>query len=120
MAPERWERRPVPASDLYACGILWYTMLVGRRPFRAPTVEEIRRCHREVNPPAPSRQAPDLNPGVDALFTKLTYKDPALRYASARLLHEDLDRLENGEETVAERELKAARTSLRRPGRRPR
>jgi hypothetical protein len=51
---------------------------------------------------------PGLSRGFDAVFTKLTFREPLLRYRSAADLLEDLDRLENGDMAVAERELKKA------------
>lgn len=105
LAPERWTRRAAPPGDFYACGALWYFMLTGVQPFEAPTFEEVRRAHRDLNPPPPSKRVPELPPGADALFIKLTYKDPSLRYRHSAELLADLDRLERGEPTQSEREM---------------
>jgi len=126
LAPERHREQPSPASDFYACGVLWYFLLTGSQPFAASGVAEIRRRH-EAGPPAPIRsRVPELPRGVDAVFTKLTFREPRLRYASAADLVNDLDRLENGEIPVAERELKKATRRMQKPqpppplqGRRP-
>src|SRR5262245_59263970 len=81
-------------------------MLTGGQPFAAPTVPEIRRRHAEARPAPIRARVPDLTFGFDAIFLKLTFKEPLLRYRSAQALLEDLDRLENGEIPLAQRELK--------------
>jgi len=106
LAPERQRSEPTPAADLYACGVLWYFMLTGGQPFAAPTVEEIRRRHQEGRPLPLSARVPDLPRGFDAVFSKLTFREPLFRYPTAADLLADLDRLENGETSVAERQLK--------------
>ena len=49
---------------------------------------------------------------MTALEERLGYafRDPALRYADAASLLDDLDRLENGETPLAERELRRPRS----------
>ncbi len=106
LAPERQRGEATPAADLYACGVLWYFMLSGGQPFAAPTLEEIRRRHVEGRAVPLSTRVPGVGRGFDAIFTKLTFREPILRYRSATDLLSDLDRLENGETAVAERELK--------------
>lgn len=110
LAPERLRVGPTPASDLYACGVLWYFMLTGSQPFAAPTIPEIRRRHAEARPAPIKARVPALPFGFDAIFLKLTFKDPALRYRSAAELQHDLDRLENGDVPRAERELRRPRS----------
>jgi hypothetical protein len=105
LAPERIVDGPSVAADLYACGVLWYFMLSGGQPFAAPTAPEIRRRHLESRPTPLSARVPGLPSGVDAVFTKLTFRDPGLRYRTAAALLDDLDRLENGDIPLAEREL---------------
>ncbi|HLY72660.1 MAG TPA: serine/threonine-protein kinase [Planctomycetota bacterium] len=106
LAPERQRSQPSPGTDLYACGVLWYFMLSGSQPFAAPTADEIRRRHLESRPVPLSVRVPGLSRGFDAVFTKLTFREPLLRYRTAADLLDDLDRLDNGDMAVAERELK--------------
>jgi DNA-directed RNA polymerase subunit RPC12/RpoP len=108
LAPERHRSEPSPAADLYACGVLWYFMLSGGQPFAAPTAAEIRRRHEEGRAVPLSSRVPGLPRGVDAVFTKLTFRDPVFRYKNATALLNDLDRLDNGDVPAAERELKKA------------
>lgn len=119
LAPERQRGEPTPAADLYACGVIWYFMLTGGQPFAGATADEIRRRHLEARPAPPSTRVPDLPRGFDAVFTKLTLKDPLLRYPSAADLLADLDRLENGDPALAERELKKTTRRVRKPDSEP-
>lgn len=104
LAPERQRGEPTPAADLYACGVLWYFMLSGGQPFSAPTAAEIRLRHREARAVPLSVRVPGLSRGFDAVFTKLTFRDPVLRYRNAGDLLQDLDRLDDGHAAAAERE----------------
>jgi serine/threonine protein kinase len=97
LAPEQWSSEAVPASDLYQAGVLWHFMLTGRMPFEAKTFQEIRRLHERGEAPPPSKLNSGLPWAADALFLKLVEKEPARRYASARALQEDLERLSRGE-----------------------
>ncbi len=115
LAPERLREEPSPAADFYACGVLWYFLLTGSQPFAATGVAEIRRKHEEGLPTPIRARVPELPRGVDAVFTKLTFREPMLRYSSSAELLEDLDRLENGETPVAERELKKATRRMQKP-----
>jgi hypothetical protein len=110
LAPERLRGGPSAAADLYACGVLWYFMLTGNQPFTAPTIPEIRRRHTTARPVPIKARVKALPFGFDAIFIKLTYKEPALRYRTAATLIDDLDRLENGDVPVAERELRKNRS----------
>jgi hypothetical protein len=117
LATERQRAEPTPGGDLYACGVLWYFMLSGAQPFAGPTIDEIRRRHQVARPVPLSTRIPGLPRGFDAVFTKLTFREPFLRYRSTADLLADLDRLENGDMAVAERELKkiTRRTPVQAP-----
>jgi serine/threonine-protein kinase len=110
LAPERFRLAPTPAADLYACGVLWYFMLTGGQAFAASTASEIRRRHVEARPAPIRARVPSLPFGFDAIFLKLTFKEPVLRYRSTQALIADLDRLEDGDIPNAERELKRPRS----------
>jgi serine/threonine protein kinase len=114
LAPEQWSTGPEPASDLYQCGVLFFYMLTGRVPFEAGTFEAIRRKHEEDEPRPPSSINPGLPWAADALFLKLMEKEPRRRYASARALQEDLERLAKGDPLEAvEKRTRRARIQKR-------
>lgn len=108
-SPERSRHGATPPGDLYACGILFYFMLAGAPP-HSGSPEEIRNARVSTLPVPLSRRVPELPSAVDAIFSKLTYKEPTLRYRTGAALLADLDHLENGHVTQAEREL-GSRTS---------
>ena len=91
MAPEQFHGRPADArTDLYALGLLFYTLLVGRPPFSAndPLPPEMRamppqarltwlHIHQPVARPA------GLSDALNGVLVALLAKDPAWRPASA-------------------------------------
>lgn len=72
LAPEQWNRTSLPASDLYALGVLWYFMLTGRFPFESRWFQDIRKKHEISDPPELPGADPDL-------YARLLAKDPAAR-----------------------------------------
>jgi serine/threonine protein kinase len=93
MAPEqaRGERDLDARVDVYACGVLLYETLAGRRPFTAPNpaalLVQILAAH-----PRPLRALrPRLPNGIDAVLGKAIARDRGDRYATAadfeRALH---------------------------------
>jgi serine/threonine-protein kinase len=80
----------VPASDLYAVGVMLFEMVTGTQPFDGDLTQLIAH-HRST--PAPSARArnPEIPAELDALIARLLQKDPAARTASAAVLGEQLD-----------------------------
>jgi eukaryotic-like serine/threonine-protein kinase len=122
MAPEQWHQAPLPATDLYQCGVLWFLLLTGDFPFKGKTFIEIRRKHEEEDAPNPSSSATGALPaGADALARKLLRKNPQDRYASVAELASELERLKRGEPLAAEQKTKPRirprpKGWMRRPG----
>jgi eukaryotic-like serine/threonine-protein kinase len=81
MAPEQIEgRRPGPAADVFALGVLVFEMLAGRRPFvDVPPLERLRGRH-----PRPSDAVAGLAPGWDALVDRCLEVDPDRRWPGVR------------------------------------
>jgi serine/threonine-protein kinase len=77
-------------SDLYALGVLGYTMLTGRVPFDGRTFSEILTRHMTEAVP-PVRQArPTTPPALAAAIERCLAKEPSARWRSGRELHEAL------------------------------
>jgi eukaryotic-like serine/threonine-protein kinase len=53
MAPEQWQGRPEPASDVYALGCLLYDLVTGFPPFDG-SLPELMLAHLEQRPARPS------------------------------------------------------------------
>ena len=80
-------------------------MLAGTPPHVAVSSEEIRAARTYVVAPSLTSRVPSLPSAADAVYTKLTWREPTLRYRTPGALLADLDFLESGRLTNAEREL---------------
>jgi serine/threonine-protein kinase len=74
---------PSPASDVYSLGVVMYEMLTGQLPFTATSPEELARLHRELPPPSPSQQNPDIPPALEQIIIKVLSKEASARYRTA-------------------------------------
>jgi serine/threonine-protein kinase len=74
-------------SDLYACGVIVYEMLAGRRPFEGDNLQ-VLAMHLNATPPS-LRQAvhgTPIPPEVEAVVMRALRKEPPERFQSAREL----------------------------------
>ncbi|GAB5534598.1 MAG: hypothetical protein Rubg2KO_08470 [Rubricoccaceae bacterium] len=109
-APEQILGQPVTtATDVYSLGVLAYELLAGQRPYSLSntTAREAERLVCDVEPPPPSSVAPsdwarDLRGDLDIVLAKALAKEPALRYASAEGLGDDLRRVLASEPVAAQ------------------
>lgn len=85
MAPEQVGQRGSeigPWTDMYALGCLAWSLLCGRPPFHAPSMEEVLLAH--VHDPVPQFEPnTPVPPGVEEWLTKLLHKSPHHRFVRA-------------------------------------
>ncbi len=87
MSPEQAKGQPVTArSDLYSLGTVLFTLLSGKPPFKANSVEESLRNLTKVPPPHVSSVAPNVPDEIDKLIRQLMDKDPDKRIPTAHAL----------------------------------
>lgn len=79
-------------SDLYSLGVTFYELLTGRLPFNASDAVQWLHQHLAQPPLAPQEIRGDVPPALSAIILRLLAKDPAQRYASARVLVQVLRR----------------------------
>ncbi|MEM7456678.1 MAG: protein kinase, partial [Planctomycetota bacterium] len=95
MSPEQAKGKPVTArSDLYSLGTLLFTLLSGRPPFKANSVEESLRNLTRVPPPMISSVVPAVPEELDRLIRRLMDKDPEKRIQTAQALLIQFDEIE--------------------------
>jgi serine/threonine protein kinase len=85
MAPEQCKGSDVDArTDLYACGVVLFEMLTGRKPFVANDPIQVVRKHLTERPPTLASALPNVDFGdLEHVIAKSLSKAPADRYASA-------------------------------------
>jgi WD40 repeat protein/serine/threonine protein kinase len=105
MAPERFEGKSLPQSDVYALGLTLYELLTLQPAFDAATraglIDQVMH-----QPPVPPRQRDRRIPrDLETVVLKCLAKLPQERYASAEALAEDLRRF------LADRPIRARRVT---------
>jgi serine/threonine protein kinase len=111
LSPEQARGETADArSDIYATGCLLYELLVGKPPFVAETPVAVAYKHANAVLVPPSKLVSGLPPGLDNVLSHALTKDPALRYQTAALMREDIDRLLAGVRVKAPAEPRRKRT----------
>ena len=109
MSPEQADPDPekevTTLSDVYGLGATLYTLLTGRPPFCAETLEETLQLVRDPERnPEPIRQLNrDVSRDLEAVCLLCLKKDPDERYRSSEGLAKDLELWLHGKETLARR-----------------
>ncbi len=95
-SPEQARGREVDwRTDVYAAGIVLYTLVTGRGPFdHHTTLLELTRAHAFEQPEAPSRIAAQfVPPELDAAIAKALAKEPLDRFPTAFSFAVELERI---------------------------
>jgi serine/threonine-protein kinase len=97
MAPEQCRGEPLDARvDVYACGVVLFEMLTGKKPFIAG--DPISIVKKQIEEPAP--RLADIAPGdygaLEDVVARALSKSPAERYPSAVAMAEALDAAVSG------------------------
>jgi len=84
MAPEVWTgQRAMPATDLYALGVMFFEAVTGRAPFEAPDAHTLRDMHLYTPVPRPKSVNPSVPDLLDGIIKKLLSKSIQSRYQNA-------------------------------------
>ena len=85
MSPEQAKGEPVTAkSDIYSLGTVLFTLLSGKPPFTANSIEESFRNLTRIPAPYVSSVVPDVPHEVDHLIRRMMEKKPEKRLATAQ------------------------------------
>jgi serine/threonine protein kinase len=94
MAPELFAHAsPTPGSDVYACAVMLHELLVGRNEFKADNVSATAFRVVQHVPSDVSSVRGDVSREIDDVLRRALAKSPEERFASARELGDQLNRL---------------------------
>src|SRR5712691_8834722 len=90
MSPEQWGELARDGNseidgraDIYSLGLVFYEMIVGKRPYSGLTLHELRREHVSTTPPPLHEVAPDVPRAFSDAIARATAKDRSDRQSTA-------------------------------------
>lgn len=99
-SPEQLRDQPIDRrSDVFALGVLLYTMLVGHTPFAKTATGILEVIDKQIyeQPPSPRSLRPDISPEVEAVIMMALNKNPSDRFPTAQAFGDALTAAINGE-----------------------
>lgn len=91
LAPEQVRGEKVDRrADLYACGLILFEALTGRRPFRGGTLSEVMAQRLSGRPRRPGELGVEVPAQLEAVIDRCLERDPDDRYQDAGELLADL------------------------------
>ncbi len=98
MAPEQVLSEEVdPRADIYALGMVFYRMVVGRGPFEVTDDDVATLAHHVwTSPPPPSTLRRNLDPRLEQIIMTCIRKNPDDRYPTMEAFSEALERVSEG------------------------
>lgn len=93
MSLEQWNNEDLDIrSDMYAVGCILYELIVGYAPFRASTLEKIKKLHQNAPIPKISNKVPESN-DLNRIITGCLAKRRNERYSNVEDLLKDLENI---------------------------
>lgn len=97
MSPEQWGELPLDGNseidgraDIYSLGLVFYELIVGKRPYSGATLLELRREHISVTPSPLHEVVPDVPRAFSFAIARATAKDRGDRHVTADEFASDL------------------------------
>jgi predicted ATPase/tRNA A-37 threonylcarbamoyl transferase component Bud32 len=98
MSPEQAKGQSLTgATDIFSLGAVFYEVITGQKPFRAPTAVGILHAIIYEQPLPPSHLNPDLLPSIELLVLRMLDKNPLSRPAAGEIVAA----LTTGSETIS-------------------
>ncbi len=109
MSPEQTKGlKLTPQTDFFSLGVVFFELLVGRRPFMGRTLYELMENIRYAPAPSLLTFNPKLPPSLDRIIQKALEKEPELRYRNGTEFAADIEQVLQGK-TIQVRDTKATR-----------
>lgn len=104
LAPEQIRNEPLDAkTDIYSAGVVFYQLATGRLPFDSNNPAELAQKIVSEPPASPKSANASIDAAVMGILGRCLFKDPSKRYGTARLIADEVERLDPDVPRFAER-----------------